>query len=325
MKRIIFSLFIFLAACGGEASVMPTATSLPSTATPPPTITPSPTITMTPTATPDPNVLVDEKGVPMRLVPEGEFTMGITAQDGLAECNKYRPTDCPRNWFKGFDVYQVFLNAFFMDTYEVTNALYAACVTEGTCTPPQKNSSSTYPEYYGNPAYDNHPVIYVNWNQAKTYCEWRGASLPTEAQWQKSARGTEGYLYPWGNVLEEGQANYCVNNCLNQGLVYSLPDDGYTDTAPVGTFEKDKSPYGIYDLSGNVAEWVADFYSDTYKLSPAARLPNPTGSEDGRDQVLMGGAFDSPPELISVAYTSYQYSGSAWHAFGFRCARNANP
>jgi len=330
MKKIIFTLFIFLAACG-QPAVASTATSLPPTASPSPsmtvtpTITLTPTITPTPTLTPDPNEFVDEKGVTMRRVPEGEFTMGTTVQDGLAECNKYRPTECPRNWFTGLDVYPVSLDAFYMDMYEVTNALYAACVTDGTCTPPLKSSSYTYPEYYGNPVYDNYPVIHVTWDQAKAYCEWRGASLPTEAQWQKSARGTEGNLYPWGNQIEGGEANYCVNNCLNQGLVYSLPDDGFADTAPVGTFEKDKSPYGIYDLAGNVAEWVADFYSDTYKLTKASRLPNPTGPASGRDVVLMGGSFDSPPEGISAAVTGAVYPGSAWHTFGFRCALHANP
>jgi formylglycine-generating enzyme required for sulfatase activity len=268
---------------------------------------------------------VDEKGVNMRLVPAGEFTMGISLDDGLALCAKYRPATCPRDWYKGMDVHQVSLDAFYMDTYEVTNARYADCVTEGTCKPPKKTDSFTHPEYYGNSEFDNYPVINVNWDQAKAYCEWRGASLPTEAQWEKAARGTDGYLYPWGNQLEDGQANFCVNNCLNQGFVYQLPEDGFADTAPVGTFEKDKSPYGIYDLAGNVAEWAADFYSTTYKKTQAASAPNPTGPAEGTDRVLKGGSFDLPPELLSAPLTASQNQGSAYYLFGFRCARSSNP
>jgi formylglycine-generating enzyme required for sulfatase activity len=332
MKKLIIILFLLLTACSGNRAA-PTVTSLPPTLAPSdtPTITPSPTLTSTPTSTntptitPDPNLLVDEKGVSMRLVPEGEFTMGISVEDGMALCAKYRPGTCPRFWYEGMEVHQVFLDAFYMDTYEVTNGLYQACVTEGVCTPPQKTSSLTHAEYYGNPEYDNYPVIYVNWDQAKAFCAWRGASLPTEAQWEKGARGTQANLYPWGNRLEDGKTNSCINNCLNQGFVYQLPDDGYADVAPVGSFATDISPYGIYDMAGNVAEWTANYYSETYMRSPAASEPNPTGPASGRDIVAKGGHIELPPELMHSPQVLPINPGNAWYFYGLRCALNGNP
>ncbi len=122
----------------------------------------------TPTGTPLPNEITDLKGVPMRLVPAGNFTMGSERYDNE------KP------------IHEVYLDAYYMDKYEVTNALYKACVDAGVCDPPKNSSSNTRSSYYGNSQYDDYPVIYVDWNMAKTYCEWRGAGLPTEAQWEKA-------------------------------------------------------------------------------------------------------------------------------------------
>jgi len=144
----------------------------------------------------------------MRLVPAGEFTMG-----------SIKEVEQP--------VHTVYLDTFYMDAYEVTNAHYKACVDAGGCTPPQKLGSSTHSIYYGNSNFDYYPVIYVNWNQAKAYCEWRGANLPTEAQLEKAARGIDERTRPWGEGIDCNKANYfgCVG-----------------DTTKVGSYEGGKSP-----------------------------------------------------------------------------------
>jgi len=190
-----------------------TFTSLPPSQTPAPSLTP--TQAFTPTPTPLPTEIVDDKGVTMRLVPAGEFTMGSNADDALTECQKYR-TDCQRDWFLSEGPRRlVILVDFYMDMYEVTNTHYKACVEAKVCTPPALTSSYTRENYYGSPEFDNYPVITVTWEQAKTYCEkWRGARLPSEAEWEKAARGgLGGKHYPWGDVFEDGQANFCDTNC----------------------------------------------------------------------------------------------------------------
>ena len=138
--------------------------------------------------------------------------------------------------------------------------------------PPQDTSSHIRSSYYGNSKFDNYPVVYVDWNQAHAYCEWRGGSLPTEAQWEKAARGTDGRTYPWGEKLDCDKANY--SGCIG-------------DTTPVGSYESGKSPYGIYDLAGNVWEWTADWYSETYYQN-LAYPENPLGPDIGQDRVAAG-------------------------------------
>jgi formylglycine-generating enzyme required for sulfatase activity len=142
---------------------------------------------------PDSSDFLDAHDVPMRLVTEGIFTMGrtnTTGNLGFGNTTTNEPDEQP--------VHQIHLDDFYIDKYEVTNILYEACVKDGTCQKPKKSSSKTHTSYYGDPKFSNFPVIYVDWKMAKTYCEWRGANLPTEAQWEKAARGTNGYTYPWG-------------------------------------------------------------------------------------------------------------------------------
>ena len=143
------------------------------------------------------------------------------------------------------------------------------------CKEPTIRFSATRERYYDEPQgkFDNYPVIYVNWSMAQTYCEWAGRRLPTEAEWEKAARGTDGRIYPWGN------------DPPNHDLVNY---DGYFgDTLNVGRYPKGASPYGAVDMAGNVDEWVADWYSATYyQSSPAS---NPTGPDSGEDKVLRGG------------------------------------
>jgi formylglycine-generating enzyme required for sulfatase activity len=240
--------------------------------------------------------IIDSKGVVMRFVPAGEFTMGndrAKSEDDVDEKPAHR----------------VYLDAFYIDKYEVTNSLYAACVDKGVCEPQVSLDSYTRSSYYGDSQFDDYPVISVDWHMANTYCEWRGAHLPTEAQWEKAARGTDARTYPWGEGIDCNKANY--QPCIG-------------DTAPVGSYESGVSPYGLYDMAGNVMEWVADWYSETYyQMSPVS---NPLGPDSGSDpnRVLRGGSWISTENMVRAASRHWP-----WNAFGasfanietgFRCA-----
>jgi len=269
-------------------------------ATEAPTEAPTRAPTQAPTANQD--EITDPKGVTMRLVPAGEFTMGSETYDDE------KP------------IHQVYLDAYYMDKYEMTNALYETCVSAGVCDPPQQTSSYTHTSYYGDSQYADYPVIYVDWNQATTYCEWRGARLPTEAEWEKAARGTDGRVYPWGNewdVRSTRRLNFSDKNDPT-GASDTVADDGYADTAPVGSYPNGISPYGLYDMAGNVWEWVADWYDSSYYAnSPSS---NPMGSSSGEYRVLRGGSWDSDGDNARSAYRSW-YDPSLFSLnVGFRCA-----
>jgi formylglycine-generating enzyme required for sulfatase activity len=168
----------------------------------------------------------------------------------------------------------VSIDAFYVDKYEVTNALYKACVDAGVCAAPRRIDTPTRENYYGNPEFDNFPVVWVNWDAASTYCTWRGARLLTEAEWEKAARGTDGRTYPWGEGLDCTHANF--SNCIG-------------DTAAVGRYVAGQSPYGVFEMAGNAWEWVADWYSPTFFTeSPAS---NPPGPDTGTERVARGGSW----------------------------------
>ncbi len=285
MKRIKFIFLVLLIACASSNTVPITTTVLSS-------LTPVVTIT------PDPNNFVDGKGVSMRLVPAGEFTMGSDADDALAECQKYR-TDCTRDWFLDEEPpHQVYLDAYYMDIYEVTNAFYKVCVDAHGCTSPEVT------EPYNDAKYENYPVVYVDWNQADAYCEWRNASLPTEAQWEKAAGGTDGRTYPWGEGISCDQANY--SGCK----VFATE---------VGSYENGKSPYGMYDMANNVWEWINDWYDENYYAS--SPYSNPLGPDSGQDRVVRGGAWSSSEEDLRTSRRDWVSPGIVSGSFGFRCVR----
>jgi formylglycine-generating enzyme required for sulfatase activity len=286
-----FASLVPTAMASSTLTLHPSTTFTLSPQPPTKTLTPTPISTETRiptntlTGTPLPTEITDAKGVSMVLVPAGEFTMGSETH------NDEMP------------VHTVSLNAFYMDKYEVTNSLYNTCVKAGVCDPPKVNSSMSY-YGYENSQFANYPVTHVYWFDAKTYCSWRNARLPTEAEWEKSARGIDGRTYPWGEGVGCSYANY--GDCIGH-------------TTEVGKYEKGKSSFGIYDLAGNVAEWVADWYSENYyQNSP---FSNPLGPSTGQSRIRRGGSwyFTSDSLRVSSRYANDPYW--AVDAFGFRCAR----
>lgn len=259
------------------------------------------------------STMVDKDGMTLLYVPAGEFTMGN--DDG----SDAEPANI------------VYLDAFWIDQTEVTNKQYAFCVTSGACIQPLNMKSPMRSSYYGDYQFQNYPVVYVDWYMAKAYCEWTGRRLPTEAEWEKAARGTDGRIYPWGNSPP--------NDTL---LNYNSPN---RDTTQVGKYPNGRSPYDAYDMAGNVWEWVSSLH-----------LPYPYDKADERenlavygDRVLRGGAwyhldgsvrpllnapYDQPDILVRTdqrnwfapKYENISEYGRPPFGFGtvgFRCAMDA--
>jgi formylglycine-generating enzyme required for sulfatase activity len=201
-------------------------------------------------------------------------------------------------------VHTVFLDGFWIDRTEVTNKFYALCVEAGACTPPSDTRSATRPDYYGNSQYDYYPVIFVSWKQAQAYCQWAGRQLPSEAQWEKAARGKAGWMYPWGNASPDSVASY-FNNKIG-------------DTMEVGKYPGGASPYAALDMAGNVWEWVTDWYSDAYYASSPAN--NPTGPTSGSYRSVRGGSGNNFVRIVRMSYRYWFYPDERYDHLGFRCA-----
>mgnify|MGYP005832735771 FL=1 len=225
----------------------------------------------------------------MVAIPPGCFEMG----DAFAE-----------GWPDELPVHTVCLSAFEMDRHEITNAEYAQCVAAGGCAPPRSFDSYSRQGYYGDPIYANYPVIWMEWDQVLDYCAWAGKRLPTEAEWEYAARGgLEGKRYPWGDTISSGDANY---------------DMHVGDTTEVESYAP--NGYGLYDMAGNVWEWVADWFDENYyAVSPT---DDPKGPANGQAHVRRGGSWDhSAFGLRTATRCDFCHVDRHGNNLGGRCAR----
>ena len=293
----------------GSEALAPTPLPTPEASSTQPTTIPVPTATADLEANKDAlTVTTWTSGVDGMLlvyVPEGEFVMGSKTGSSMAQDDE-------------FPQHRVYLDAFWVDQTEVSNGQYQQCVEAGGCDPYEAKGSYSRDSYYDDSAYADYPVIYVNWQQAQDYCLWAGRRLPTEAEWEKAARGTDERIYPWGDTTYRfsDRLNYCDKNC-EFDWKDSTNDDGYADTAPVGSYSLGASPYGALDIAGNVFEWTVDWYDANYYDHPAQL--NPTGPESGDKRVLRGGGFDSIEDSFRTTDRDMLDPGNGDYQFGFRC------
>ncbi len=251
----------------------------------------------------------------------GSFNMGLDPSTARAELE--------RQGYKGENeefinnaspIHVVALNEFFIDKYEVTASQFAeflnATGQREYLNDERQNVIGSAGKYHARSGLSNHPANSVTWHEAKKFCEWKGKRLPTEAEWEKAARGGQSTMYLWGDRFDGKQANFCDRHC-GRKWAHKDYDDGYATTAPVGSFPPNN--YGLYDMAGNVHEWVSDWYAmDYYKNSPSQ---NPKGPSSGEDKVLHGGAWSSFPPALRSANRYFLTPASRKLYLGFRCAK----
>ena len=226
---------------------------------------------------------IGKDGAPAVLIPAGNVILGDDE-------------DSPRR--------EVFVGAFYLDTFEVTLARYDAFL--------KAMGNLDLPEDWPGGAIGDLPVVGVDWHDADAYCRWASKRLPTEAEWEKAARGGDGRKYPWGNdepSPDRARFGITSHNSVYQGGV-----------APVGKYPKGASPFGIYDLAGNAAEWVSDWYSESFS---SAETRNPKGPETGTAKVLRGGGWYDPAARITATKRMFANPAHRDNATGFRCAADA--
>ena len=324
-----------------SSTSLPTNTPIPTetvqpTKTQTPTETPKPTIPQSPTDTPAPTQVLSPTqslvevtgftlhrvmdGMVMVYVAEGEFSMG----------NDSGPTN-------ERPLHKVSLDGFWIDQTEVTNAMFARFMEATGFETNAENRGSAWAfdgkgwseipgadwQHPQGPAtyltgLENHPVVNVSWYDAKAYCEWAGARLPSEAEWEKAARGTDGRTYPWGAQQPNGDLlNFGDVNLYPASVDPSL-NDGYKFTAPVGSYPAGISPYGALDMGGNVWEWVNDWYQETYYIKAPAL--NPQGPNSGEGRVFRGGSWNHDSLDIRASIRMWTVPLDAIDNVGFRCA-----
>jgi formylglycine-generating enzyme required for sulfatase activity len=270
-------------------TAIPTITPFqPVDGSPTPTMIPTPLFTPLPTPADPKETRTSEKdGMVLVFIPDGEFLMGSSKYDRDLETN-----EVPQH--------KVYLDAFWISKTQVTNTMYAVCVADGACQ--YSASHKTNPNYL-DPAYANHPVVYISWQAALDYCTWAGGRLPSEAEWEKAARGPDGQKYAWGDTSPSvSQVN--ANNIIS-------------GTSPAGQYPDGASYYGVLDMGGNVREWVWDWYDPYYyQYSPGK---NPMGPNSGEKKVLKGAGFSDMIRYVRPANRLAHDPTSPGNNRGFRC------
>jgi len=236
----------------------------------------------------------------MVLIPEGAFEMG--SRRSLRELDPVAIFQADRHMLGPEDpAHEVILDAYYIDLYEVANADYKKYL--------EATRTTTLPRYWEDTNFNQptQPVVGVTWKEAQVFCQWKNKRLPTEAEWEKAARGKRPVKYPWGNE-EPDKTRLNFNNHIGK-------------TAPVGSYPTGKSDYGVFDLSGNVAEWVKDWHFPEYYLfSPKE---NPPGPEKGHYKIIRGGNWKNNAEDVRLTYRNATVPKARSKTVGFRCAADA--
>ncbi len=229
-------------------------------------------------------------GMVLVYIPAGEFTMGAEDTDRDARDNEKPSRD-------------VYLDAYWIDETEITNEMYQKCVDQGKCAEPVEHHTISQVEYFRNPDYFNFPVVNISWDDARKYCQWAGRRLPSEAEWEKAARGEDERIFPWGTQSPS------LKYANIAGLL------GQLDT--VGNYPSGMSPYGVLDMAGNAAEWVADWYLQDYYLD--APYKNPQGPPFGEFRIIRGGSWFNPEYASRATFRLWNYPFVLSDMISFRC------
>jgi serine/threonine-protein kinase len=320
---ILLGLILFLGACqspilSGLNTKVTETPQVTETAEMPTEVPPTPAPTEIPPTPTQANFKTSEiDQMDMIYIPAGEFMMGtndIEAQR-ILEGNGRQYPEVP--------THNVTLDGFWIDKFEVTTGQYLKCVEAGVCEAAAHNNAIfAGSEYYTSPDYANYPVINVTWYKARAYCEWAGRRLPTEAEWEKAARGTDGRKYTWGNdPVSNDVANLCDKNCTAR---YPNPkfNDGFPETAPVGSFPKGASPYGVMDMAGNVWEWTSSIPNPYPYVATDGREADQDVAYDSKwpERVWRGGTWTNGYSWLRASLR-YRSVANYWNNnLGFRCA-----
>jgi formylglycine-generating enzyme required for sulfatase activity len=261
-------------------------------------------------------VLLRAPGSRMIRVPASEFVMGSTSVeilDGAGVCQREpQAAACDeRSFADELFAHRVRLSSYLLDRREVSVADYEACVRVKRCRAvPYEQGARRFqrPDF---------PVSLVTWEDARTFCAFRGGRLPTEAEFERAARGPNGRRFPWGDRVNDRLANHG-----RLGVDESDESDGFAELAPVGSFLSGRTPDGFLDLAGNVAEWVEDRYATQYPDSPATDPQGPDAASATSARVVRGGSYVSPMAWLRGAARGARLPSERRPSTGFRCARS---
>jgi formylglycine-generating enzyme required for sulfatase activity len=301
---VVFCVVILLVGCGGKAPMSPTIQTEPEVQ-----------ITQTPLDNFHEYWVRPADEMTMVFIPGGTFQMGSTQaeiEEAIELCQEHYYI-CNRWYYeRESPIHSVSQDSYWIDQTEVSNAQYRLCVDAGECAEPLTCQK-------GEPTFDdlnqtNHPVVCVNWADAQNYCHWVGARLPSEAEWEYAYRGEQRLIFTWGNEFDGSNLNYCDENC-SQTHTDARFDDGFAQTAPVGSYPSGMSWSGVYNLSGNVSEWVSDWFGEY----TAEDVANPSGPSTGDKKMLKGCSWFYHPTYCRGAARPAVNPDTRFDYLGFRC------